>query len=97
MCTFIFACSLDGVFDAETASDAQVRFWEAVGLSADEVAAVQAPGPSATAALSPPHPLNRRANVSYGSIPADPPIFANVRYPYGAVAGETGNEGLLLT
>jgi len=35
-------CVLDGVFDAEPASDGQVRFREAVGLSAQEVAAVQA-------------------------------------------------------
>lgn len=33
---------LDGVFDVEPASGAQVRFREAVGFSAQEVAAVQA-------------------------------------------------------
>jgi len=33
---------LDGVFVAEPASDGQVKFWVAVGLSAQEVAAVQA-------------------------------------------------------
>ncbi len=33
---------LDGVFEAEPASDGQVRFSEAVGLSAQAVAAVQA-------------------------------------------------------
>ena len=35
-------CVLDGVFDAESAPDGQVRFWEAVGLSAQAMAAVQA-------------------------------------------------------
>jgi len=35
-------CVLDGLFDAAPASDGQVRFPEAVGLSAQAVAAVQA-------------------------------------------------------
>ena len=35
-------CVFDGVFDTDPESDGQIRFSEAVGLSAQEVAAVQA-------------------------------------------------------
>ncbi len=38
----LHCCVLDGVFEAEPDSDGQVRFCEAVGLSAPEVTAVQA-------------------------------------------------------
>ncbi len=51
------SAQLDGVFEAEPKSKGQDKLWEAGVLSAHKVAAVQAPGPSPTAALSPTAPV----------------------------------------
>ncbi len=85
-------CVLDGVFEAEPASGGQVRFSEAVGLSAQELAAVQAqvrrPHPTAARARS---SLSRGAGAELAS-PLRAAVTALARAPAATPAQPASAE-----